>query len=218
MDRNGPVDTGFFTVTIDQVAVSGWKSVTLPSSVTAESETGRWGETTFDDLKMERGFFPGGVSLTDWRDDIRQDNTDTGAKDVTVTLNDENNQPQIRWEFTGAWIRTYDPPTLDATADDDVATETMTLAFENNTTDTDVGSDDTEQPPPVVGSTPPGDIDGNGRYEDINGDATADLLDVRKFFTERTTETVQNNPEAFDFNSDGRINLLDVRELFNELR
>lgn len=126
-----------FTVAIDEVEVPGWREVQLPSSSTEEGEYGggdderkTWGQTTFDDLEMERGVQPGDTRIVDWREAVRMGNVDEGRKEIAVVLMDQRGEPQIRWEFTGAWIKEYDPPELDASADGDVATESITVAFD----------------------------------------------------------------------------------------
>lgn len=63
----------------------------------------------------------------------------------------------------------------------------------------------------------PTDSDGDGRYEDINGDGDSDIVDVQALFTNSDDETIQNNPTAFDFNGDGSVNVVDVQKLFNVL-
>lgn len=142
-DRHGPMRTGRFMVEIDDVEVPGWRSVTIPSSSTEQGEYREgeepdwekkiWGQTTFADLEMERAVQPGDTRIFDWREEVRIGNVDDGRKQVAVILMDEEGEPQIRWEFEGAWIKFYRPPRLDASADDDVATERITVAFDTMT-------------------------------------------------------------------------------------
>lgn len=143
-DRNGPVRTGRFVVEIDDVEVPGWRSVTIPSRSTeqgeyregndADYEKKVWGRTTFDDLEMERGVRREDPDrLYEWHEAVRRGDVDAGRKEITVVLLDGqggNAEPLIEWRFEGAWIREYDPPELDATADGDVATESITVAFD----------------------------------------------------------------------------------------
>ncbi|MFC5366602.1 right-handed parallel beta-helix repeat-containing protein [Salinirubrum litoreum] len=73
-------------------------------------------------------------------------------------------------------------------------------------------------PPPVGGfQNPPTDPDGDGLYEDINGDGTFDIVDVQALFANLDDSAVTNNPDAFDFNGDGQVDVVDVQRLFNEL-
>lgn len=139
-DRHGPVRTGRFKVEIDEVEIAGWRSVTIPSTSTEQGEYREgnepgyerklWGQTTFDDLEMERGVQPGDTRIFDWRKDVIEGRVDSGRKEVAVTLLDEEGEPQIRWEFQGAWPKEYDPPELDASADGDIATESITVAYD----------------------------------------------------------------------------------------
>jgi PKD repeat protein len=68
----------------------------------------------------------------------------------------------------------------------------------------------------LSGETLPTDPDGDGRYEDVNGDGKFDIVDVQAFFANRNSSAVQNNPNAFDFNGDGSVDSLDVQALFDE--
>jgi len=139
-DRHGPMKTGRFKVEIDEVEVPGWRSVTIPGSSTEQGEYREgdepdyekklWGQTTYDDLEMERGVKPGDTAIFDWRQDVIEGRVDNGRKEVAVILMDEEGQPQIRWEFQEAWVKEYNPPELDASADGDTATESITVAYD----------------------------------------------------------------------------------------
>jgi hypothetical protein len=60
----------------------------------------------------------------------------------------------------------------------------------------------------------PTDPDGDGKFEDVNGDGNVDVLDAQAIFANTGDSVVQNNPEAFDFNDDGSVNVLDAQALF----
>lgn len=64
---------------------------------------------------------------------------------------------------------------------------------------------------------PPTDPDGDGLYEDINGDGESNIVDVQALFKNQENEVIQNNPSAFDFNGDGTVNVVDVQKLFSEV-
>lgn len=64
---------------------------------------------------------------------------------------------------------------------------------------------------------PPTDPDGDGLYEDINGDGESDIVDVQALFTNLDDETIRSNPDAFDFNGDSSVNVVDVQKLFSEM-
>ena len=69
--------------------------------------------------------------------------------------------------------------------------------------------------PGAVGA--PGDRDGDGRYEDVNGNGRADFADVVLYFNQMTW-IAENEPlAAFDFNANTRIDFADVTWLFNRL-
>jgi len=63
----------------------------------------------------------------------------------------------------------------------------------------------------------PTDPNGDGLYEDINGDGESNIVDVQALFKNQENEVIQNNPSAFDFNGDGTVNVVDVQKLFSEV-
>jgi hypothetical protein len=71
--------------------------------------------------------------------------------------------------------------------------------------------------PPLPGQTnAPKDLDGDGRYEDVNGDGAVDILDVQLFFENLGNDAVQNNAEVYDFSgTGGQVSIFDVQALFN---
>ncbi|GAB7095057.1 hypothetical protein JCM30237_22100 [Halolamina litorea] len=66
-------------------------------------------------------------------------------------------------------------------------------------------------------ANPVTDTDGDGQYEDINGDGTLDIVDVQALFANLDDDAVENNVEKFDFNDDGTVDIVDVQALFYEL-
>jgi phage tail-like protein len=134
--QHGPMRTGRFVVEIDDVEVPGWHSVAIPGRSTEQDEYREengetdWGQTSFDDLEMERGVKPNDTTLYDWAEAVRQGDVEEGRKEIAVVLLDENGETQAEWELQEAWITAYDPPELDAGADGDVATESITVAYD----------------------------------------------------------------------------------------
>jgi hypothetical protein len=63
----------------------------------------------------------------------------------------------------------------------------------------------------------PADPNGDGVYEDVNGDGSVDVGDAQSLFSNRETDAVQNNVAAFDFNGDGMVNVGDAQALFNQV-
>ncbi len=140
-DRHGPLRTGRFVVEVGGVEVSGFQVVDLPARSTkvqeyregSDSDQQRklTGQTEYEDLTMVRGARKDDASLYDWRKAIEQGKMEEGRKDLAVVLQDENGEEAIRWEFTNAWPKRYEPPTLDATAEGGgVATESVTVVFD----------------------------------------------------------------------------------------
>jgi PKD repeat protein len=76
---------------------------------------------------------------------------------------------------------------------------------------------DTGGPPAVVGTAPPSDPDGDGLYEDIDGNGQFTILDVVDFLAVFDDATVREYSAAFDFNADGRVSILDVVALLDEV-
>jgi hypothetical protein len=68
--------------------------------------------------------------------------------------------------------------------------------------------------PVVTDGNPAGDLDRDGLYEDVNGDGAFTIGDVRALFTNRASDSVQDNTALFDFDDDGAVTIGDVRALF----
>jgi len=71
-----------------------------------------------------------------------------------------------------------------------------------------------ERPPPVVGESSPRDPDGDGLYEDIDGDGEFSIGDVQHFLQNRDTGAVRTHPECFEFGGDDPPTRGHVRALF----
>uniref|UniRef100_UPI0026127A4B PKD domain-containing protein n=1 Tax=uncultured Methanofollis sp. TaxID=262500 RepID=UPI0026127A4B len=64
---------------------------------------------------------------------------------------------------------------------------------------------------PLPGCTAiPGDGDGDGLFEDVNGDGTLDFRDALTYFEHFENVLSQKNPRVFDYNGNGRIDFDDV--------
>jgi PKD repeat protein len=63
----------------------------------------------------------------------------------------------------------------------------------------------------------PTDPDGDGRYEDVNGNGRKDFADVVLYFNQMSWIAANEPPSAFDCNANGRIDFADVVWLFNNL-
>lgn len=65
---------------------------------------------------------------------------------------------------------------------------------------------------------PPRDLDGDGRYEDVNGDGALTEADVILLALNLNDSEVQENVALFDFNDDGAISFADVQALRRQLQ
>jgi hypothetical protein len=69
---------------------------------------------------------------------------------------------------------------------------------------------------PIVGDTPPKDVDQDNLFEDLNGDGNLTITDVYIFFRNWNEPIIQNSVDRFDFSSDGSVTMADVEQLFFE--
>jgi len=72
-------------------------------------------------------------------------------------------------------------------------------------------------PPTVVGDEGPTDPDGDGRYEDLNGNGRMDYDDVKLLFENIDSDSVTLNKSAYDFNENGKLDYDDVVSLYEEV-
>ena len=72
-------------------------------------------------------------------------------------------------------------------------------------------------PVPVVDGRLPADPDGDGVYEDVNGDGEVNYSDVVTFFEHVRDPAVRDHGVAYDFDGDGDATYNDVVVLFEEL-
>jgi PKD repeat protein len=63
----------------------------------------------------------------------------------------------------------------------------------------------------------PRDLDGDGKYEDVNGNGRTDFADVTLYFNQMTWIATNEPVAAFDYNGNGRIDFADVTWLFSHL-
>jgi PKD repeat protein len=73
-------------------------------------------------------------------------------------------------------------------------------------------------PPPVEENLPhPRDLDGDGLYEDVNGNGRLDYDDVVKFFRHFDDPVITQYSRYYDFNRNGRLDYDDIVELFKRV-
>jgi hypothetical protein len=100
--------------------------------------------------------------------------------------------------------------TVEVVADDGQATANETF---------EVTVEPAETGPGPVGEfeSAPTDPDGDGLYEDVDGDGSVSFTDVQALFVNADGQTVQSNVDAFDFSGDGSVSFTDVQALFAEV-
>jgi len=72
-------------------------------------------------------------------------------------------------------------------------------------------------PPTVTGGSAPTDPDGDGRYEDLNGNGRLDYEDIEILFSNFDADSVRMNASAYDFNENGQLDVDDVVDLYEEV-
>ena len=74
------------------------------------------------------------------------------------------------------------------------------------------------QGPPAVGDgQKPTDPDGDGLYEDVNGNGRLDYNDIVLLFRHFDSDAVRLNSAAYDFNENGQLDFDDLATLFEEI-
>ncbi len=121
----------------------------------------------------------------------------------------------------------YVKQALAETKDDMVPFEMETVSGGANAGDgsgSGDGSDDGGEPGDGSGSgdgpTFPeraADPDGDGYYEDLNGNGRVDYDDVVTYFENMENEQMQANAAYYDYNDNGRIDYTDLIDLFNQV-
>lgn len=148
---------------------------------------------------------------------------ESGTVSATVT-NDGAVVATKTVSFTvGGSVVNTESMTLDAgesaTVEFDIsASELGTQSYGVSTVD-DSQSDELTVVLPVVGSSDgaPTDPDGDGQYEDLNGDGTVDVGDVQTLFVNHDDPAVQQYTAQYDYNGDGVVDVGDVQYLFTEV-
>jgi hypothetical protein len=162
--------------------------------------------------------------------DAGSDQTVSGGD--TVQLNGTDSSDPNGDDLSYAWEQVSGPSVT--LADNTSATPTftapsfednVTLVFELTVSDGDASDTDAVsvivEPVEPAGPGPigdfenaPADPDGDGLYEDVNGDGDVDVGDAQAIFANDEDPVVQNNVAAFDFNGDGSVDVGDAQALF----
>jgi alkaline phosphatase D len=71
--------------------------------------------------------------------------------------------------------------------------------------------------PPPINGVQPKDLNGDGKFEDVDGDGKLTFGDVVFFFYNFDKPEIKNYPQYYDFNGDQSVNFGDVISLFYSL-
>ena len=144
---------------------------------------------------------------------------ESGTLPLVVDLKDESSSTPTEWNWSfgdGSYSteqnpeHTYSCPgtfTVSLTASNEYCPDTLTKEGYITVT-----------VPVLPGQTnPPTDPDGDGIYEDLNGNGRLDFADVVLYFNQMKWIKDNNLVCAFDLNGNGRIDFADIVALFNEI-
>ena len=76
--------------------------------------------------------------------------------------------------------------------------------------------DNSTGPPALPGFASPTDPDGDGHYEDVNGDGEVTVADAQALFSNTDSLAVSVASEAYNFNDDDTFDIVDIQRLFSE--
>lgn len=91
------------------------------------------------------------------------------------------------------------------------------LGDEDESQETDPYADYEGDSPPPIDGTDPTDPDGDGLYEDVNGDGETSEADAERFADRRNDPVVDSFPEYYDFSGNGEIDSADTVQLYQEV-
>jgi hypothetical protein len=131
----------------------------------------------------------------------------------------EDNDEEFNWNAEGGGGSIQPDGTFD-----DVATvdHEVTAGFAGVVSDPVTVTVESPLPPlpGLADPKPPNDLDGDGLYEDTDGDGEFGIFDVQALFNNLNTDAVQNHPEAYNFNDDDDpegVGIFDIQGLFDRL-
>ncbi|MGM0592396.1 MAG: PKD domain-containing protein [Halobacteriota archaeon] len=182
-DDANDTDTDTLVVTV--------RDVTPPTASTGENRTVEWNAT----LSFDATNSSDNVGIASYHWDFGDGTTATGAT------------PNHSYDSPGDYTLTL--TASDAAGNTDIDTLTVSVV-ESNDSDTSLFTD----PLPGTDATrPPRDPNGDGRYEDVDGDGDVDFDDaIALAFADHGSLTT-GQQAAFDFDDDGRTGFADAVEL-----
>jgi PKD repeat protein len=213
IDPNRPVDSPRFRVGNATVTPTGLTTVNL--SVEGAAVAGYRATLRFDPTVVQVR----SVTGVEFADPIVNVDNETGQVVVTQSLATERDSPTVA-AVTLAVVG--DPGTLSrlsflpSETSLNNATTTLHTVTRNGTVR--VRADAVSPGPPIGNSSvPPGDLDNDGRYEDVNGNGREEYADVVLLFQRLGSSAVREGASRFDFNENGRLDFADVVELFESM-
>ncbi len=168
----------------------------------------------FDDVSVLQSSGPTPIAPTaDFNSNVT-----SGDAPLAVQFNDlSENANQWDWNFGDGNNSTLQSPMHTYFAAGNY-TVTLTVSNENGTASKIAKINVTSESvfPVFPGCVnPPIDLDGDGLYEDINGNGRLDFADVVTYFNNMARITQNDLVTYFDYNFNGRIDFSDVVKLFN---
>ncbi|MCL9812039.1 phage tail protein [Natranaeroarchaeum aerophilus] len=143
MSEHGPLGSTEFKVELDGVDVPGFLEVKLPSQEVDEYDYREgddtkhnrklFGDVHYSPLQLARGADEKNEQLDNWHKAVKEGDEEEARKEIAVVLKDMSGESKLRYEFSNAWIREYEAPTLNAQAGggaEAIAVETYTVEFE----------------------------------------------------------------------------------------
>ena len=122
--------------------------------------------------------------------------------------------PAVTWQ--PSWSEFYDEDEL---VEHGLDIDEETIQNARDTID-DLDGFTVVEPEPLPGSDdPPQDLNGNGLFEDVQGDGDVTVIDVQALFENLDDELVQDNSPAFNFSGldHNEVTIFDVQALFNTI-
>ncbi|WP_226022365.1 hypothetical protein [Halomicrobium salinisoli] len=169
------------------------------------------GPTTVDAPTWERGTVYEGGDRTVWNGVVWEANWYT-----------DEEEPRFEDGYAWSFVRLVggarcgsDPETPTETPTD-TPTETPTDTPTDTPNDTPTESPD-EGPPAIGDGAAPTDPDGDGAYEDLNGNGEVDYQDVVEYFENMEEPAMTDYAEFYDYNGNGGIDYDDLVALFEQV-
>ncbi|WP_247729521.1 phage tail protein [Halovivax limisalsi] len=143
MPGHGPLGSTEFKVELDGVDVPGFLEVKLPTQEVDEYDYREgneakhsrklFGDVRYSPLQLARGADEKNDQLRKWHKAVKEGKEEEARKEIAVVLKNSAGESKIRYEFSQAWIREYEAPTLNAQAgggSEAIAVEKYTVEFE----------------------------------------------------------------------------------------